>query len=55
MSAYADPPEGFKYGGKFGWVYQETHAFDDILDTLRNKYLHQKIIKIKIWSGKKEG
>ena len=55
MSADADPPEGFNYGGKFGWVYQESNTFDDILDTLRYKYLHQKIIKIKIWSGKKEG
>ncbi len=55
MSADADPLEGFNYSGKFGWVCQESLSFDDILDTLRNKYLHQKIIKIKIWSGKKEG
>ena len=54
MSADADPPEGFNYSGKYGWVNQETLAFDDMLDTLRNKYLHQKIIKIKIWSGKKK-
>ena len=56
MSADApDPPEGFNYGGKYGWVYQETHTFDDMQDTFKDKYLQQKIIKIKIWSGKKEG
>lgn len=49
------PPEGFNYGGKYGWVYQETNTFDDMQDTFKEKYIQQKIIKLKIWSGKKDG
>ena len=31
MSADApNPPEGFNYGGKYGYVYQETKSFDDM-------------------------
>ena len=50
-----DPPEGFHYGGKYGWVYQESKAFDDMQNLFKEKYIQQKIIKLKIWSGKKEG
>ena len=56
MSADApNPPEGFHYGGKYGWVYQETKSFDDMQNIFKEKYLQQKIIKLKIWSGKKDG
>ena len=50
-----DPPEGFHYGGKYGWVYQDTKTFDDMQNIFKDKYLQQKIIKLKIWSGKKDG
>ena len=50
-----DPPEGFHYGGKYGWVYQDTKTFDDMQNIFKYKYLQQKIIKLKIWSGKKDG
>ena len=56
MSADApNPPEGFNYGGKYGYVYQETKSFDDMQNIFKEKYLQQKIIKLKIWSGKKDG
>ena len=37
-SSVADPPEGFNYGGKYGWVNQDTKSFDDLLDTFKTKY-----------------
>ena len=56
MSADApNPPEGFHYGGKYGWVYQDSKSFDDMQNIFKEKYLQQKIIKLKIWSGKKDG
>ena len=56
MSADApNPPEGFNYGGKYGWVYQDSKSFDDMQNIFKEKYLQQKIIKLKIWSGKKDG
>ena len=56
MSADApNPQEGFLYGVKYGWIYQETKSFDDMQNIFKDKYLQQKIIKLKIWSGKKDG
>ena len=56
MSADApNPPEGFHYGGKYRWVYQDSKSFDDMQNIFKEKYLQQKIIKLKIWSGKKDG
>ena len=56
MSADApNPPEGFHYGGKYGWVYQDSKSFDDMQNIFKEKYLQQKIIKLRIWSGKKDG
>ena len=43
----------YVYGGKYGWIYQNSKSFDDI-DILGEKYLSYKIEKIKIWSGKKD-
>ena len=45
--------EIFHYGGKFGWVYQNSKHFND-KDFLGDNYLYYKIQKIKIWSGKKD-
>ena len=53
-SSVADPPEGFNYGGKYGWVNQDTKSFDDLLDTFKTKYYLNKLVKLKIWSGKKD-
>ena len=43
--------EPYWYGGKFGWMYQNSKHFND-KDFLGENYLYYKIIKIKIWSGK---
>ena len=43
----------FQYGGKYGWIYQNSKHFND-KDFLDEKYLFYKIQKIKIWSGKKD-
>ena len=48
-SSVADPPEGFNYGGKYGWVNQDTKSFDDLLDTFKTKYYLNKLVKLKIW------
>ena len=45
--------EIFHYGGKFGWIYQNSKHFND-KDFLGDNYLYYKIQKIKIWSGKKD-
>ena len=45
--------EIFQYGGKFGWIYQNSKHFND-KDFLGDNYLYYKIQKIKIWSGKKD-
>ena len=43
--------EKYKYGGRYGWIYQNSKSFED-LDFIRENYLDYKIIKVKIWSGK---
>ena len=43
----------FQYGGKFGWIYQNSKHFND-KDFLGDNYLYYKIQKLKIWSGKKD-
>ena len=53
-SSVPDVPEGFNYGGKYGWVYQESKSFDDLEDILKENYLKFKLIKLKIWSGQKD-
>ena len=45
--------EIFHYGGKFGWIYQNSKHFND-KNFLGDNYLYYKIQKIKIWSGKKD-
>ena len=45
--------ELYQYGGKFGWIYQNSKHFND-KDFLGENYLYYKIQKIKIWSGKKD-
>ena len=45
--------EIFHYGGKFGWISQNSKHFND-KDFLGDNYLYYKIQKIKIWSGKKD-
>ena len=42
----------FHRTGKYGWRYPETHEFDDI-ELLGENFLNYIIIKIKVWSGKK--
>ena len=42
----------FHRSGKYGWKYPETHEFDDI-ELLGENFLNYIIIKIKVWSGKK--
>ena len=46
-SSVADPPEGFNYGGKYGWVYQETNTFDDMQDTFKDKAPFVRLTGIK--------
>ena len=51
ISSVPDVPEGFNYGGKYGWVYQESKSFDDLETILKENYLRFKIVKLKVWSG----
>jgi hypothetical protein len=44
--------EIFHYGGKQGWIYQNSKHFND-KDFLGDDYLYYKIQKIKIWSEKR--
>ena len=53
-SSVPDVPEGFNYGGKYGWVHQESKSFDDLQDILKGDYLKYKLVKLKIWSGQKD-
>ena len=53
-SSVPDVPEGFNYGGKYGWVYQDSKSFDDLQDILKGDYLKYKLVKLKIWSGQKD-
>ena len=50
-SSVPDVPEGFNYGRKYGWVYQESKSFDDLETILKENYLRFKIVKLKVWSG----
>jgi hypothetical protein len=49
----SDDESEFHYGGKFGWIYQDSKHFND-KEFLGDNYLQYKITKIKIWSGKKD-
>ena len=42
----------FRRTGEYGWKYNEAHKFDDI-DLLGENFLNYIIVKIKVWSGKK--
>ena len=50
-SSVPDVPEGFNYGGKHGWVYQESKSFDDLKNILKHNYLRFKTVKLKVCSG----
>ena len=48
-------PEGFNYSGKYGAVYQNSIFFDDMGDKFKKDYILNKIVKLRIWSGQKNG